>query len=169
MFRLAFALSALLTLNSVGFAQNRGTATPSRPAATPSASPRPAAPSNPAPLVYSQSTGRITQNGTTIGTGYSGAGHTAAQGRNNPQMQGTPNVGPIPTGNYNIGAAHASRNTGPMVMNLTPSGHNAQGRSGFQIHGNNATNNASHGCIILPPNARSTISNNGNTRLRVVP
>jgi len=127
--------------------------------------PRPAAPSSPAQFVYSQSTGQLTQNGTTIGTGYSGTG----QGRNNPQMQATRNVGPIPTGDYQIGPAHTSRNTGPQAMNLTPSGHNAQGRSGFQIHGNNAANNASRGCIILPRVVRNTISSSDNTRLRVVP
>ena len=34
-------------------------------------------------------------------------------------------------------------------MNLTPLGHNALGRTGFMIHGNNVQDNASQGCVIL--------------------
>ncbi len=32
---------------------------------------------------------------------------------------------------------------------LAPKGHDAHGRSGFQIHGNNVKNDASRGCIIM--------------------
>ena len=35
--------------------------------------------------------------------GYSGAGHTLAEGRDNPQMVGVVGKGPIPPGKYSIG------------------------------------------------------------------
>ena len=54
-------------------------------------------------------------------------------------------------------------------MNLQPINHNALGRSGFMIHGNNVQNNASQGCIILGPALRQQIANSGDTTLIVVP
>lgn len=52
-------------------------------------------------------------------------------------------------------------------MNLTPAGHNALGRSGFMIHGNNVQNNASQGYIILGPSIRQQIAS-GNDQILVV-
>jgi Tlde1 domain len=121
------------------------------------------------PWTYSQSTGQLRHDGVLVGTGYSGAGTAAASGRNNPAMQGTANVGPIPQGLYTIGPLHNSPNTGPNVMNLTPNGHDALGRTDFQIHGNNATNNASHGCVIMPPAVRQAVSASADHQLTVVP
>lgn len=119
------------------------------------------------PWTYSQSTGQLHRDGAVVGTGYSGAGTTTAEGRNNPAMQGQADTGPIPRGEYSIGASHYSTNTGPATLNLTPVGHNALGRTAFRIHGNNAANNASHGCIILPPAIRQQIANSGDTVLNV--
>lgn len=121
------------------------------------------------PWTYSQSTGQLRHNGTVVGTGYSGAGQTAAAGRNNPAMQGTPNQGPIPAGQWNVGNAYQHPTKGPTSMNLTPVGHNALGRSAFMIHGNNVQNNASQGCIILGPNQRQLIAASGDHILSVVP
>jgi len=121
------------------------------------------------PWTYSQSTGQLRHNGTVAGTGYSGAGQTAAAGRNNPAMQGTPNQGPIPAGQWNVGNAYQHPTKGPTSMNLTPVGHNALGRSAFMIHGNNVQNNASQGCIILGPNQRQLIAASGDHILTVVP
>lgn len=121
------------------------------------------------PWTYSQSTGELRQDGALTGTGYSGAGLTAATGRNNPAMEAIENVGPIPQGLYTIGPIHNSTNTGPNVLNLTPNGHDALGRTDFQIHGNNATNDASHGCVIMPPTVRTTVSNSGDDQLTVIP
>ena len=84
-------------------------------------------------------------------------------------MENVADTGPIPTGRYSIGRPHRSARTGPHVMNLTPMGHNAHGRTAFQIHGNNATNNASNGCVILPRNVREQISNSGDADLTVEP
>ncbi len=121
------------------------------------------------PWNYEQSTGRLYLNGTLVGTGYSGAGFTAETGRNNGAMENVADTGPIPTGRYSIGRPHRSARTGPHAMSLTPMGHNAHGRTAFQIHGNNATNNASNGCIILPRDVREQISGSGDSDLTVDP
>lgn len=54
-------------------------------------------------------------------------------------------------------------------MNLTPAGHNALGRSGFMIHGNNIQNNASQGCIILGLTIRQQIASSKDHILVVTP
>src|SRR5207244_1311588 len=77
--------------------------------------------------------------------GYSGKG----EGRNNPKKEAEKDVGPIPAGLYRIGPAYDNPKTGPHVMDLTPIGHNAHGRSGFQIHGDKQNHDASTGCIVL--------------------
>ena len=118
---------------------------------------------------YSQSTGQLSRNGQNVGAGYAGAGVTAVTGRNNPEMQGVSNQGPLPQGNYLIGSAYQHPQKGPTSMNLQPINHNALGRSGFMIHGNNVQNNASQGCIILGPALRQQIANSGDTTLIVVP
>lgn len=121
------------------------------------------------PWVYNQSTGELRHSGEVIATGYSGAGFTGAAGRNNPAMEATANVGPIPSGQWHIGPAANSPNTGPNTITLTPAGHNAHGRTNFRIHGNNAANNASHGCIIMPPAVRQQIIDSLDMILNVVP
>jgi len=118
---------------------------------------------------YKQSTGELSHNGVLAGVGYSGAGLTAVTGRNNPAMQNTPNQGPIPTGMYQIGLPYTHPQKGPVVMSLTPVGHNALGRSGFLIHGNNAQNNASQGCIIMGLAIRQQVANSGDMQLLVQP
>jgi type VI secretion system (T6SS) effector TldE1-like protein len=118
---------------------------------------------------YSQSTGQLQHNGVVVGTGYSGAGTSPANGRNNSALQNVRDQGPIPQGQWRIGPAHSHPHKGPTVMRLTPVGHNAFDRSGFLIHGNNAANNASQGCIILGPAIRHQISSSGDTTLNVVP
>jgi len=121
------------------------------------------------PWTYSQSTGQLRHNGALVGTGYSGAGMTAASGRNNAAMQGVPNQGPIPAGTWSVGNAYGHPQKGPTSMNLTPVGHNALGRTAFMIHGNNVQNNASQGCIILGPVLRQQIASSGDHVLVVQP
>jgi hypothetical protein len=121
------------------------------------------------PWTYFQSSGELRHNGVLIGVGYAGAGMTSATGRNNPAMEGIPNQGPIPAGQYHIGNAFNHPQKGPLSMRLTPIGHNALGRSGFMIHGNNVQNNASQGCIILGPAIRQQIAGSGDTQLLVQP
>lgn len=102
-------------------------------------------------------------------TGYSGAGHDLASGRNNAAMQGYVAKGPIPEGAWQIGSPHTSPNTGPFTMVLSPiEGTDTHGRSAFRIHGNNEKDDASHGCVILPRPAREAIWASGDHILRVV-
>jgi hypothetical protein len=53
-------------------------------------------------------------------------------------------------------------------MDLAPVGHNALGRDGFMIHGDNIRHDASTGCVILPRYIRDQISNSGDNQLEVV-
>jgi hypothetical protein len=57
---------------------------------------------------------------------------------------------------------------GPHVMKLAPDGHDARGRSGFLIHGDNLRHDASTGCIILSRDIREQISRSGDNVLEVV-
>ena len=99
---------------------------------------------------YDQSTSTLTHNGKFRGTGYSGAGRTLAEGRNNGAMDTATATGSVSRGRWRIGAPRTSQGLGPLVMNLEPVGHDAHGRSLFRIHGKNAANNASQ-LTIRPP------------------
>lgn len=119
---------------------------------------------------YQIHTGRMTRvpGGQTF-VGYSGAGHTWSEGRNNPAMCHDVGKGPIPPGSYSIGEPHPSPHTGPYTMNLDAlPGTDTFGRSAFRIHGNNAEDDASEGCVIMPPNARKAIWESGDHTLSVV-
>lgn len=114
---------------------------------------------------YQQSTGDITRDGAPVGIGYSGTG----AGRNNPEMQYVPNVGPIPVGTYSIGPARADGHLGPCVMDLDPvDGTDTHGRSEFRIHGNDAADDASHGCIVAGPGIRNAIALSTDRTLTVI-
>lgn len=113
---------------------------------------------------YSQSTGELLKDGKFQGTGYSGTG----AGRNNPAEQATPDVGPIPQGDYIIGETYDDDHLGPCVMHLdAEDGTETFGRSLFRIHGDNARHDASHGCVILGPAIRQAIADSGDDTLRV--
>jgi hypothetical protein len=116
--------------------------------------------------VYHQSTGELSLNGKVVATGYSG--HD--KGMNNADSEGEKNVGPIPRGEWSIGEAFKHETKGPVVMKLTPVGHDARGRSGFLIHGDNSKmdRSASEGCIILERAARDKIAESGFKKLLVV-
>jgi RHS repeat-associated protein len=125
---------------------------------------------------YSQTSGDLLRvihgERTPAGRGYSGNG----DGLNNPSMQGTANTGPIPQGDWIIGAQQdnttGSGRSFPASMRLTPDeGTDTLGRSGFVIHGDNSRGDqsASQGCIILPRNIRDIIGGSGDNMLRVVP
>lgn len=118
------------------------------------------------PWYYSQSTGQLTRNERVAGIGYAGAGG----GRNNPRMENVRDVGPIPRGTYQISRPRNSERRGPHVMDLSPVGHNALGRTNFLIHGDSARHpgQASQGCIILPRLVRQQISGSGDNRLIVI-
>ncbi len=119
--------------------------------------------------MYLQSTGELFDGeGLLVGTGYSGAGI----GRNNPALDSVHNVGPIPAGEYTIGAPEdlAGGPHGPFVLRLEPDpANNMHGRDGFLIHGDAIARpgSASHGCIILPRRVRERIALSGDDRLKV--
>ena|ERR1700680_4330878 len=109
-------------------------------------------------LVYRQSTGTVEHNGKTIAGGYSGGGlRFMNQGR----FEQVTDHGPIPIGMYRIGWSFADKGKYGYVLSLTPTGHDAHGRSGFLIHGDSMDpkhqGHASEGCIILPPDVRKAI------------
>lgn len=113
---------------------------------------------------YKQLTGELYWGKSLVGKGYSGHG----DGRNNPSCEDMPNYGPIPRGRYTIGAPRFSSKTGRFVMDLEPVGHDACGRTAFQIHGDNKTNDASHGCIIMSYPVRTKIAASKDSDLEVV-
>jgi hypothetical protein len=117
--------------------------------------------------LYAQSTGRLSCDGGFEGSGYSGFG----TGLNDPDSEAIPNVGPIPRGRWKIVRwedHHGDK--GPVVAMLEPVGHDAHGRSGFLIHGDNSLGNhtASHGCIILPRMVREKMRASDDTDLEVI-
>lgn len=115
--------------------------------------------------VYHQSTGKLEFNGQLIATGYSGAiGY-----KNNAQMEDIQSKGPIPKGKYSISIPRHSSTTGPYVLPLSPIGHNARGRTSFQIHGDSRRKpgGASSGCIILPRLIRERIWNSSSKFIEV--
>lgn len=110
--------------------------------------------------VYHQATGQLTApDGHDVARGYSGHGI----GRNNPALQQTRNVGPIPCGLWHIAALeceHVAGPHGPYVLRLLPAaGTNTFGRDGFLCHGDSAEHPgmASEGCIILPRSIRELL------------
>ena len=100
-----------------------------------------------------------------MGIGYSGAG----QGLDNPADETVPDVGPIPQGLWTIGAWHDDPELGPCVAALTPVDHDACGRDGFYIHGDNSAvdHTGSHGCIVTTRYVREAMRDSGDTALTV--
>ncbi|MTJ80837.1 MAG: DUF2778 domain-containing protein [Telmatospirillum sp.] len=119
---------------------------------------------------YSQSTAELRWNGITVTRSGLYSGHGA--GRNNPGLQGSPNIGPIPQGRYAIGSPFHHPHAGDYTLRLTPQPEtNTYGRSGFLIHGDSRTHpgNASSGCIIAQRLIRQRIWSSGDRILDVVP
>lgn len=124
---------------------------------------------------YNQSTGEMFKpDGSLLAVGYSGSGG----GKNNPDMQGVHNVGPIPQGQYNIvmitdekGQAVDYEHKKAPVMHLLPDQSNEMhGRSGFLIHGDSISEpgTASQGCIILGHVERMRIAGSADKWLLVI-
>lgn len=108
----------------------------------------------------------LNQNSITVGHGYAGHG----EGLNNPAMTDTPDVGPLPTGKYKIGAEMHDAHVGIYALPLTPDPSNEMfGRSAFFIHGDNPGLNhtASDGCIILSQVIRRDIAGSADDDLVV--
>lgn len=121
------------------------------------------------PWTYQQRNGWLDLNGILVDkTGYSGFG----EGKNNPAMEATVDVGPIPQGEWSIvGPPFDSPEHGPYVLRLYPKvGTVTFGRAGFLIHGDSIEHpgEASKGCIIFPRATRTKIYQSGDTILYVV-
>lgn len=125
---------------------------------------------------YQQSTGqlfRIEDGGAVLeGVCYSGHG----QGLNQPGAQTIRSVGPIPQGDYTIGAPRdPPDHLGPLAMPLSPlKTTNTFGRSGFFLHGDNGALNhtASDGCIVAGRAIRQAVDRarrEGDVHLQVTP
>lgn len=117
---------------------------------------------------YIQLSGKIvTKAGTCVWQGYSGFG----RGKNNPDYQSVPDIGPIPRGFYNLLEPRDTDTHGPYVLPLEPFKENQMfGRSGFLIHGDSKQHpgEASHGCIILPRVVRELVWNSQDHQLEVI-
>ena len=115
-------------------------------------------------LTYVQRTGRLIKpDGSLLAVGYSGDSIVGGpQGLNNPDLQSTARVGPIPVGFYTIGPPHHPiDHLGPIAMPLVPStGNQMFGRSAFFMHGDNQAmdHTASEGCIVLLKIARAYVA-----------
>lgn len=118
--------------------------------------------------IYQQSTGNLTHNGNLCDVGYSGAG----EGKNNPDMDMVPYVGPIPDGLYDIGPVRIEPGPhGPYVLPLIPdAGTETYGRRGFLIHGDSIHDpgTASEGCVILNRKIREMIVASNDKKLEVI-
>lgn len=115
---------------------------------------------------YQQSSGKIGLGGRYLGTAYSGHG----AGFDNPKFETVPEVGPIPAGKWKIVRWFEHHpDLGPVVAELAPVGHNAHGRTGFFIHGDNVKldHSASLGCIVAIRAIRQALRTSGVTDLEV--
>ncbi len=115
---------------------------------------------------YIQSNGHLfSPEGSLFVVGYSGR---ANDGKNIPAKEREKGIGPIPRGRWTIGPPYK----GPtdFSLRLTPtSSTNTFGRSAFLIHGDNKSQTASQGCIIVSPRKlRETIWASNDRDLLVV-
>lgn len=86
--------------------------------------------------------------------GYSGMGKS----RNRPGDTHLVGRGPIPVGKYYLELVRRSGLAPPVFHLVASRGNQMFGRSGFLIHGDNPTHDASRGCIILWRSAREAIA-----------
>jgi hypothetical protein len=115
--------------------------------------------------IYIQSSGDFFRNGSYIETGYSGK---LPDGRNNPSKECVINVGPIPCGYYQIMPDTSSPSPMSLPLNARDPNYCKPARSGFLIHGDKSTGDASTGCIILSPSTRRIVRDSDDKLLRVV-
>lgn len=103
-------------------------------------------------LTYSQSTGIIhDQDGAIVAFGWAGHG----DGKNNPAMQDSHALGPLPQGLYTVGKwEDVHPGLGPIVARLIQVEGETFGRDAFYIHGPAVDpkkyGQESKGCIVVP-------------------
>ena len=111
---------------------------------------------------FEQSTGKLYNKQGTLVTAHAYAGGNCGkspEGKNNPDMQNVPKVGPLPCGLYTLGKVVLESHLGPFAIPLIPDPSNEMfGRGEFFIHGDTVpSGNASEGCLILPRELREEI------------
>jgi Protein of unknown function (DUF2778) len=113
------------------------------------------------------STGLVSHDGASVGTGYSGApGY-----KDNPADEDLINKGPLPEGWYTMGDPIDSPDTGPYSIPLEPDSSDVMyDRSGFFWHGDSIHDpgDASHGCIVSAYSTRKMVVESGDRRLQVI-
>ncbi|BAM86985.1 hypothetical protein S58_09740 [Bradyrhizobium oligotrophicum S58] len=128
--------------------------------------------------IYSQALGTIYRQSvvgdkpTAMEAGYAGGG----AGLNNPDMQCLEDTGPIPRGDYVIGAPVVGPTDYALPLIPKPGTDVCNPpRKNFYIHGDykrteppRRTGAASHGCIVMSRATRQNIWESGDTDLRVV-
>lgn len=121
---------------------------------------------------YSQSTGQMLDpSGKLVATGYSGAPGAVNDG----SKESIHDVGPIPRGQWKIGAGTNDPRLGACAIRLTPMpGTNTFGRSDFLVHADRKDaaakpQAASHGCIIMPGPIRVAMAASRDRLLLVTP
>ena len=92
------------------------------------------------------------------------------EGKNCPDHQSVPKIGPLPQGKYKFGKPVPQSHLGPFAIPLIPDGNNEMfGRSSFYMHGDTTpAGNASEGCIIMPRNIRNEVAASPDNNLEVV-
>ena len=124
-------------------------------------------------FTYEQATGRLLDStGKLLATGYAGGNcGNNPEGKNNPQMQDRPAIGPLPQGIYTFTEHVDSAHLGPFVLPLVPAAENEMfGRSLFRMHGDSTSHPgcASEGCIIMPRAVREAVFASGDHTILVV-
>lgn len=102
----------------------------------------------------------VVETGALLGLGREVSGYSGFPPyKNDPEAEHIVARGPIPRGEYLIARPRHSKRTGPVTLDLQPIGHDAKGRTAFQIHGDraDAPGYASRGCVVLPRAAREEI------------
>jgi hypothetical protein len=125
---------------------------------------------------YNQKTGELLWNGEHMARGYSGYDDgdgvpEPGEGQNDPRLDDTKNIGPIPKGLWKMTKVFFDTRRGPFCIRLLPqAGTVTHGRSGFLIHGDSISvpGSASHGCIILPRPVRIKMWESEDHDLEVV-
>ena len=101
---------------------------------------------------FIQSSGNVYKDDALIEVCYSGF----KEGRNNPDLEDVPFVGPIPCGWYTVQIIRGNdgqpcdngSKKAPVARLLPDLDTEVFGRADFEWHGDNITHTASHGCII---------------------
>lgn len=108
-------------------------------------------------FVYAQHSGEFSivngHYGCPLAAGYAGSG----AGRNNPDLDHVRSVGPLPRGIYRCETLASAKFAAPAICLDPHPANEMHGRSGFWIHGDNASGSASSGCIVLDKITRETI------------